>query len=57
MALGRVNDNIVMVNQHDALTYPGDLFDSLHPTLTGYGKMADVWFAPLTDPANCFVKN
>ena len=42
-------DLIVKVNQHDALTYPADLSDALHPTLVGYGKMADVWFDALTN--------
>ncbi|MFQ6024769.1 MAG: GDSL-type esterase/lipase family protein [Acidiferrobacterales bacterium] len=54
MALSRVNDTIILVNQHDALAYPDDLFDSLHPNLTGYGKMADAWFTPLTE---CLAKS
>ena len=51
MALLRIagGDDIVLVDQENALTYPGDLADTVHPNDTGYGKMADVWFAAL-DP-------
>ena len=48
MALARTGDNIVIVDQQGALV-PGDMFDNLHPTQTGYEKMADGWFADLTD--------
>jgi VCBS repeat-containing protein len=46
LADDRINagEDIIVVNQHDALVYPTDLFDDVHPTNTGYGKMADVWF-------------
>jgi hypothetical protein len=40
-------DRIVVVNMESALNYPGDLADHVHPNNTGYGKMADVWFAAL----------
>ncbi len=37
-------DDIVIVNQHDALTYPDDLSpDQVHPTIGGYEKMANTW--------------
>jgi lysophospholipase L1-like esterase len=40
-------DRIVVVNMESALSYPGDLADTVHPNDTGYGKMAAVWFAAL----------
>ena len=40
-------DRIVVVNMESALSYPGDLADTVHPNDTGYGKMAAVWFAEL----------
>jgi lysophospholipase L1-like esterase len=42
-------DDIIVVNQHDALTYPDDLADKLHPTTAGYAKMADTWFDALVN--------
>jgi len=51
MANNRIasGDDIVVVNQHDALTYPIDMGDNLHPNTNGYAKMANVWFAALTN--------
>jgi lysophospholipase L1-like esterase len=40
-------DKIVVVNMESALSYPGDLSDTVHPNDTGYGKMAAVWSAAL----------
>jgi hypothetical protein len=42
-------DNLVVVDMESALIYPNDLdpVDKLHPTQTGYSKMAAVWFAAL----------
>ena len=40
-------DLIVLVDHESALTYPGDMDDSVHPNDTGYGKMADTWFDAL----------
>jgi len=40
-------DKIVVVNMESALSYPGDLSDTVHPNDTGYGKMAAVWFAEI----------
>lgn len=40
-------DKIVVVDMESALSYPSDLADTVHPNDTGYGKMADVWFAAL----------
>jgi len=37
-------DDIVIVDMENALLYPHDMADDLHPTPVGYGKMADVWF-------------
>ncbi len=56
MALDRVNnsnnpaypDDIIIVDQEGALTYPDDLFNQEHPNSTGYGKMAPVWEQTLT---------
>ena len=50
MASSRIfsGDDIIIVDQHDALIYPDDLSDQLHPNETGYAKMADVWFNALT---------
>jgi lysophospholipase L1-like esterase len=49
LALARISagDSIVLVDQENALTYPGDMFDNLHPNSTGYGKMSNVWFTAL----------
>jgi VCBS repeat-containing protein len=44
-------DDIVIVNQHDALTYPDDLVDDLHPNPAGYNNMAGAWFTPLANVA------
>ena len=41
------SDNIFVVDHESALTYPGDLVDNVHPNMTGYSKMADVWFDTL----------
>jgi lysophospholipase L1-like esterase len=40
-------DRIVVVDMESALSYPGDLADTVHPDDGGYGKMAAVWFAAL----------
>jgi len=40
-------DSIVVVDMESALSYPGDLADTVHPNDTGYGKMATVWFAEM----------
>jgi lysophospholipase L1-like esterase len=42
-------DDLVMVDMENALVYPGDLADTVHPDDGGYSKMADTWFAAL-DP-------
>jgi lysophospholipase L1-like esterase len=41
-------DNIILVDQQRALTYPNDLSDALHPNDSGYAKMAGVWLEALT---------
>ncbi|MBN1348039.1 putative Ig domain-containing protein [candidate division KSB1 bacterium] len=40
-------DNIIVVDQENALVYPDDLDDTLHPNDTGYSKMAAAWFTAL----------
>jgi hypothetical protein len=49
MANNRIanGDDIIVVNEHDALIYPDDLADKLHPTPAGYDKMAGPWFDAL----------
>ncbi|MCP4423252.1 MAG: hypothetical protein GY803_02040, partial [Chloroflexi bacterium] len=49
MALARIDngDKIVLVDQQNALNYPADLYDALHPNETGYGKMAGEWLTGL----------
>jgi lysophospholipase L1-like esterase len=49
MALDRIDigDDIVIVDIENALTYPDDLADTVHPDNNGYDKMADVWFSTL----------
>lgn len=41
-------DNLSVVDMENALLYPDDLSDELHPNVSGYGKMAEVWFNELT---------
>lgn len=41
-------DDVLVVDLHSELLYPQDIGDGLHPTQTGYGKMADGWFGALT---------
>ena len=56
MANNRIanGDDIIVVNEHDALIYPDDLADKLHPTPAGYDKMASPWFDALaTVVDNC----
>ena len=45
-------DKIIVVDQENALIYPSDLSDQLHPNDGGYAKMAQVWaygLEPLLD--------
>ena len=42
-------DDIIVVNQQDALVYPGDMSDNVHPNDNGYAKMANVWLDALTN--------
>ena len=50
MALNRIGagDLITIVDMENALDYPADLTDNLHPNESGYGKMADEWYGALT---------
>ena len=36
-------DTLYLVDMENALNYPGDMGDAVHPNPTGYGKMADTW--------------
>jgi len=51
MAAERITngDDIIIVDMEDALTYPDDLADAVHPNDSGYNKMADVWYDALID--------
>lgn len=56
MAQSRIaqGDEIIMVDMEHALTYPGDMADTLHPNDAGYQKMAQKWYevmATLIQPA------
>ena len=46
MIQNRNDESISVVNMENALSY-GDLIDTIHPTPTGYQKMAGVWFKAL----------
>jgi hypothetical protein len=48
----RNGDNILVVDMEAALIYPDDLGDELHPNITGYSKIANVWFAALEQVIN-----
>ncbi|MFH1932405.1 MAG: GDSL-type esterase/lipase family protein [Pseudomonadota bacterium] len=62
-------DQIRAVDHENALIYPNDMADPLHPNMTGYHKMADVWFSaleqilpdpdppnnPNSDDSGCFI--
>ncbi|MBP7935667.1 MAG: hypothetical protein KA354_13555 [Phycisphaerae bacterium] len=49
MAAARIaaGDRLVVVDHESALSYPGDLADSVHPNPSGYQKMAAVWYEGL----------
>ena len=40
-------DQIVLVDMENALVYPDDMYDLLHPNSSGYAKMSDIWFSVL----------
>ncbi len=42
-------DLIIVVDQEAALSYPSDLADAVHPNDSGYLKMAQCWFASLSE--------
>lgn len=49
-------DKIVMVDMENALIYPDDLSDNVHPNQTGYDKMALTWLPhilPLLPAPSC----
>ena len=54
LVVNRLNagDKIRVVDQENALIYPGDIANDtyeVHPTTTGYNKMADEWFYEVDD--------
>ena len=56
MALARIaaGDHIIVVDMENALSYPVDLdqsspYPGIHPTSTGYQKMANVWYNTLSN--------
>ena len=51
MANSRIanGDNLSIVDMENALLYPEDLPDSVHPNSDGYQKMAQVWFDGIID--------
>lgn len=42
-----IGDQLTLVDMENALTYPDDMHDGLHPNMVGYNKMATVWFNAL----------
>jgi hypothetical protein len=40
-------NKISVVDMENALIYPTDISDNVHPTASGYSKMANVWYPPL----------
>jgi lysophospholipase L1-like esterase len=40
-------DRLTLVDIENALEYPADMYDLLHPNGSGYAKMADVWLGAL----------
>jgi lysophospholipase L1-like esterase len=50
MARNRIagGDKIIIADQENALSYPSDMNDLLHPNSAGYEKMANVWLDALT---------
>ncbi len=54
MAQNRIatGDDIIVIDMEHALSYPNDMYDSVHPNDTGYAKMADVWFDVLDSVIN-----
>lgn len=51
-------DDIVVANLENALVYPGDMHDSVHPNNSGYDKMAGEWLRALETvlPIHCSVQ-
>ncbi len=43
------DNNIVVVDMENALAYPADMSDSVHPNDDGYANMADVWLDAILD--------
>lgn len=46
-ARAAAGDRITAVDQESALCYPADMADTVHPNISGYKKMAGVWFSAL----------
>ena len=63
MLAARPNDRVIMVDMRDGAgiiygngTFAADMFDNVHPKLSGYEKMAAKWLTDMTDPANVGAK-
>ena len=39
-----LGDDLIMVDMENALIYPDDLYDGVHPNDIGYSKLANVWY-------------
>jgi hypothetical protein len=59
MLAGRPNDRVILVDMHDGAgiiygdsSFAADMYDNVHPKLSGYEKMAAKWRTELTNPAN-----
>jgi hypothetical protein len=42
-------DKLSIVDMENALVYPDDLEENLHPNESGFSKMAAVWFSDLNN--------
>ncbi len=49
-SMASTRSNVIIADMEHALSYPADLNeDKIHPNLSGYGKMANVWYDALVD--------
>ncbi|ADE16340.1 hypothetical protein Nhal_3296 [Nitrosococcus halophilus Nc 4] len=48
-------DQMLIANHENALVYPEDMVDELHPSSSGSAKMATVWFEALQSLAPAYV--
>ena len=52
MVLSRTGDSLELVDQQTNVQVPGDYSDQLHPNVSGFQKMSNVWLWPLTGDSN-----